>query len=331
MKIPVLDFSGFYSPDQKEKQKVADAVYKSFNEIGFLVLKNPGFRSDLIQDAFNETKKFYNLDMETKMKCEYSKERGNKGYLTMGGEKLDPSSKFMDLKETFDIGNDNEPDKPNIWPEAVPKFKPVLLEYYNTMDKVHLDLLRCISLGLNLDEEFLTPLCNENHQNLRLLRYPPLDKKIQDKYKIEDKDKEIVIRAGKHTDYGSLTLLVQDQVGGLQVKPRGTDTWIDVPYIENSIVVNVADMLMRWSNDILVSTPHRVISHLEPGKIVPERYSMAFFCNPNKKTTIEALPNTFSGSNPKKYPPVNSLEFLLARFNGTFKIGIDEEVVKAKL
>jgi isopenicillin N synthase-like dioxygenase len=184
-----------------------------------------------------------------------------------------------------------------------------MLEYFKEADALHLDVLRSLAIGLNLGEEYFTPLCNGNHQNLRLLHYPSCMKK-----QISETGQK---RAGAHTDYGTLTLLVQENVGGLQARRRD-GVWIDVPPTKGAVIINVGDCLMRWSNDILISTPHRVIQ--DPSikqDTMPPRYSIAFFCNPNKETLVKALPNTFSDSNPPKYKPINAFDYLVGRLNDT--------------
>lgn len=128
------------------------------------------------------------------------------------------------------------------------------------------------------------------------------------------------VRAGEHSDYGSITLLFQDNTGGLEVKsPKGT--WVRATPIEDTIVVNAADMLSRWSNDSIKSTKHRVIQ--PPAKegddsdTYPARYSMAYFCNPNFDAYIEALPSTWEDTG-KKYPGITSGEYLVQRLAATY-------------
>ena len=188
------------------------------------------------------------------------------------------------------------------------------LSYFSAMDALHLDILRCIAFGLGLDSEYFTPLCNENHQNLRLLRYPAVSH-----------DDNITARNGVHTDYGSLTLLVQREIGGLQARTK-QGKWVDVEPRKGAVIVNIGDMMMRWSNDILTSTPHRV--GLDPkceSKVVPERYSIAFFCNPNKSAIIKALPNTHNEENPTKYAPISSRDYLTGRLKNSIK-GVGERI-----
>lgn len=116
------------------------------------------------------------------------------------------------------------------------------------------------------------------------------------------------IGAGAHTDYGALTLLMTDGAPGLQVRPRGGD-WLDVPHVPGAFIVNIGDCLMRWTNDIYVSTPHRV---LPPPRA---RQSVAFFLDPNPDAVIAALP----GTGAPKYPSVTGAEYLRSRLDATYK------------
>jgi isopenicillin N synthase-like dioxygenase len=120
------------------------------------------------------------------------------------------------------------------------------------------------------------------------------------------------IGAGAHTDYGSVTLLLTDDAGGLEVRRRD-GVWIQAPPIPNTFVCNIGDCLMRWSNDIYVSTPHRVVS--PPGR---DRYSVAFFLDPNPDALIECLPGCSSAERPAKYPPILAADYLRQRLDATY-------------
>jgi len=148
---------------------------------------------------------------------------------------------------------------------------------------------------------------------LRLLHYTPVKKEVFEKNKAQ-------VRAGAHTDYGSITLLFQDLRGGLQVETE-QGAWEDVTPIEGTAVVNAGDLLARWTNDRVKSTNHRVVQPpVEAGENGehPARYSVAYFCNPDDEKWIDALPGTFSDSNPKKYPGVNSKDYLTMRLAATY-------------
>ncbi len=235
-------------------------------------------------------------------KAEVSKEREG------GGE---------DLKESFEIGREFEEGHANRWPDRFDvegaEFKLTMLGFFERCKEVHAVLMRGIALGMGLEAGFFEDYVTVGDNTLRLLHYPPVAPGGFQGGKR--------IRAGAHTDYGSLTLLFQDQRGGLQVeKPSG---WVDVEPIEGTIVVNAADLLARWSNDLIKSTKHRVVQPPMKGKELevghPARYSVAYFCNPDFHKWIEALPGTWEGGNGgKKYKGVNSGEYLVQRLSATY-------------
>lgn len=187
-----------------------------------------------------------------------------------------------------------------------------MLEYFAAMNQLHLAVMRCIEIALELNEGELVSKCNKNHENLRLLHYP------ESAWAPEDQDQK---RTGVHTDYGTLTMLVQGEIGGLRVKRRD-GKWFSVAPVKGGIIVQVGDMLQRWTNDVLYAPPHYVsalpvTSKDGTSKILPERFSSAFFCNPNKDVRVEALRNTYSETSPKKYKPFNAYHFLNTRLRST--------------
>jgi isopenicillin N synthase-like dioxygenase len=182
----------------------------------------------------------------------------------------------------------------NLWPD-LPEFQQVMLDYFATVQALGIDLHRAIALDLGLAEHSFAAHFSEPIATLRLLSYPAAS------------GADAQIGAGAHTDYGSLTLLMTDGVPGLQVKPRGGD-WIDVPHIDGAFVVNIGDCLMRWTNDLYVSTPHRV---LPPKK---SRRSIAFFLDPNPDAIVTALP----GTGPAKYGAITGADYLRSRLDATY-------------
>ena len=142
---------------------------------------------------------------------------------------------------------------------------------------------------------------------MRMIHYPPYEGEI----------KENQVRGGAHTDYGSITLLWRfDDVPGLQIYNKEYDEWIDAPIIENSIVLNVADMFARWSNDILKSTPHRIVN----SDLSRPRYSMPYFVDPGRDVMIENITK-----NPAKYPPISAYEYLKWRLAQSY---VDENYIE---
>jgi isopenicillin N synthase-like dioxygenase len=304
--IPIIDLS-------QDEAMVVDALMKAFTTIGFATLKNHGAEPAKIQKAFEASKSFFALDDEDnniKAKYKFQGHKSNRGYIGIGLEThdLEADNTTADHKETFDIGKEDEPGYQNLWPTELLEsttFRQDLLDYFQTMDKLYLRLMGMIEIGLKLPKDFLVNRCNAQHENLRLLHYPSLTTPR--------------VRGNVHTDFGTLTLLVQDQVGGLKVR-RKDGSWICVKPAADAVIVNVGDMLMRWSNDRLKATLHQVVP--PPGGAdgkIPERFSIAFFCNANKDATIECLESCCSadGYEPPRYPPINAHEYLTKRLMDT--------------
>jgi len=220
-----------------------------------------------------------------------------------------------DLKESFEIGREGEKDHPNNWPtsdEAAKAFKEFMLDFFAQCKDLHVEVMRAIAVGMGLSENFFDGYTDEGDNTLRLLHYPSVPKSVFKANKFQ-------VRAGEHTDYGSITLLFQDTRGGLQVKsPDGT--FVDATPIPGTVVVNAGDLLARWSNDTIKSTLHRVVEPPAPaeGDEHPARYSIAYFCNPNFKSYIEAIPGTYGEEKVKKYDGINSGDYLVQRLAATY-------------
>jgi len=346
--IPVIDFSPWISSSspsssddgatslEEERTRVSQEIFHAFSTIGFIVIINHGIPGDdaqgrggVTERAFRASQAFFQLDKQSKTKLKYQSAEANRGYIAMGQEKLDGD--LPDIKETFDIGYDKDMEYQNRWPVGTDihdEFKASMLEYFDQYDKLHLNILRALARGMGFDnDDYFTPLCNQNHQNLRLLHYPECDRKD-----IVDKGQK---RGGIHTDYGTITLVAQNGVGGLVAQKINGD-WVSVPPIPGGIAVNVGDMLQRWSNDILRATPHQILDddpfHTSTkdamnnkSERVPERYSIAFFCNANKDTSLECLPVCHSADRPPRYEPMNAYEYITMRLTATIPMSQDKQ------
>lgn len=230
-------------------------------------------------------------------KAEVEKDRGGEG---------------EDQKESFEIGRDNEEGQPNHWPEDDFEFKQVMLDFWERCKQLHAVIMKGIALALKLEPDFFADFVKQGDNTLRLLHYPAVPANAFANGRV---------RAGLHSDYGSITLLFQDSRGGLQVE-RPDGSFFDVTPIEGTIVMNAGDLLSRWSNGLIRSTRHRVV---EPplkvtteGQGYPPRYSIAYFCNPDFDKTIEALPGTWKSEKAKKWEPINSGDYLEQRLSTTY-------------
>jgi isopenicillin N synthase-like dioxygenase len=190
---------------------------------------------------------------------------------------------------------------PNQWPDWLPDVKPRIQAYIAEVDALSRYVVQLIALSLDLPAHALDHHFAHPTTFLRMLHYPP-----------QPADESEQIGSAPHTDYGIITLLAQDDSGGLQVRPRGGD-WIDAPPIPNTYVLNVADMLARWTNDRFVSTPHRVIN-----RSGGDRYSLPYFFDPAMDALIECLPTCTDATHPPLYPPVRYGDYLMERLNRNY-------------
>lgn len=296
---------------------------------------------------FETSAKYFRLPHETKMSHCWTTPEANRGYSAPGREKtttlIDPADvqklrdAAPDLKESLEIGREDEPGHPNHWPieegELV-GFREIMVEFHEKCKHLHMEVMRAIAVGLGIDEHWFDSFTDAGDNTLRLLHYPEVRKDV---FTINPGQ----VRAGAHSDYGSITLLFQDARGGLQVQGP-TGAFVDATPIEDTCVVNAGDLLARWSNDNIKSTIHRVV---EPpsgeGDVYPARYSIAYettmisaselnvleiadlrenryFCNPNFKSHIEAIPSTYAAEKDRKYPGINSGQYLAQRLAATY-------------
>jgi len=226
--------------------------------------------------------------------------------------KLDVNEVQKDIKESFEAGRDDDPVMPNIWyPDGVlPGFKDACLDFFWACYETEKQILKALALGFNLSEDYFLSFHTKPDNQLRLLHYPSV--------RASELEHEKASRIPSHADFCTLTILVQDDVGGLEVEdPHSPGTFVPVPPIPGSIVVNAGDFLMMWSNNTIRSTIHRVRSPTEKpeGDMIPSRYSIPYFCAADLSTVVDCIPSTWSTDKPKKYPPISAGEYILKRLS----------------
>jgi isopenicillin N synthase-like dioxygenase len=322
----LIDFSLFEHGTRSERLETARAILNGFQTAGFIYLKDFSISAKTIENAFEISAKFFTRSQEEKESLGWTTPEANRGYSAPGREKTTQlankddvealRAQAPDLKESFEIGREGEKDHPNMWPSsdaAAAEFKENMLDFFDQCKRLHIEVMRAIAVGMGIDEKYFDSYTNGGDNTLRLLHYPSVPKAVFKQNKLQ-------VRAGEHTDYGSITLLFQDDRGGLQVKsPDGT--FVDATPIPGTVVVNAGDLLARWSNDTIKSTLHRVVEPPSPveGDIHSARYSIAYFCNPNFDRFIEAIPGTFGAEKgERKYEGINSGEYLVQRLAATY-------------
>ncbi|MBD1995835.1 isopenicillin N synthase family oxygenase [Leptolyngbya sp. FACHB-541] len=314
VEIPVIDFSPFVTDDLEGKQRVAQEIYRACHQVGFLYLTHHGIPQEAIAHVFDQSRRFFASPDEEKQAIAWSNEMSNRGYVGVERERLD-ETKPGDLKEAFnvgkevsveDVGTENPALVLNQWPAGQDDFRQAVTEFFEVCTEAADRIFRAFAIALQMPESFISDKHQAHNYTLRLLHYPPL----------ATSPKPGQIRAGAHSDYGTLTLLFQDNVGGLEVQTT-TGEWISAPSIPDAVLINTGDLTQRWSNDVFRSTKHRVA--LPQGENVGrDRYSIAFFCQPDADAEIVCLPSCQSPENPPRYPPVTSGEYLLSRLQATY-------------
>ena len=280
--IPVIDF---------QSSTVLEEIREAYTTVGFAVFTNTLNPKDqeIIYHWFDHMKQFFKLNLDVKKKYSYQAEN-NLGYSVMGAENVDPTAP-KDMKESFNYNNTRMPD--SLWPTEIDFFKVTALNSVRIADDLTLRILTKFDTILDCGTTLV-----DAHQNpyntTRVIHYPaytgPLEKKQ--------------MRIGEHSDYGTITLLWQiNDVPGLEVQDLG-GVWHPVPYAEGGVVVNIGDLLQRWTNDYFVSTKHRVVNT----HIHQERYSMPHFVEPTPGTIVSNLLDTEA-----KYEPIESKEYLMWR------------------
>ena len=298
MTIPIIDF--------RFEQDCVEEMYKAYTTCGFAVFTNVynEWLSEF-QDWGKLMEEFFQLPLEVKKKYAYSGVTENLGYNWMEEESLTPS-KPGDLKESY---NWVEPARmqEQYWPTEIPEFKPLAQKIERISRMLSYQFLYRFEKVLRIPAGQLVEKHIDGSATMRMIHYPPYDGEI----------KEGQLRGNEHTDYGSITLLWRfDDVEALQLYDKNDDVWITVPTVENSIVLNVADMFQRWTNDLLKSTPHRVVNV----DMDRSRYSMPYFVDPGRDVIIKNLT-----SQPDKYPPISAYEYLKWRLAQSY---VDDDYVE---
>lgn len=313
--IPILDVSSLYGDDQEAVRATAATLRRYLETIGFLyVVGHPIPRAD-VEAVREASKRFFALPEEEKATLKIDK--NFRGFLPFAGSTIVTSSVAAVSKpnqsESIFFMHEVEADDPraladkplqgpNQWPqeEALPEFRATIERYVDEMSTLARKMVGAIALSLGLPSDSLDRYFEQPTTFLRLLHYPT------------QPQEEGLFGSAPHTDYGFITLLAQDNVGGLEVKNKAGD-WVPAPPVPDSFVMNVGDILARWSNDQFVSTPHRVINR--SGR---ERYSQPFFFDPSMDETIEALSVCVPAGTSPKYEPVLYGDYLMERIDKNY-------------
>jgi isopenicillin N synthase-like dioxygenase len=296
--IPLIDLAPSFSEGRDAQDAVARDIGAACRDVGFFYVRNHDVPARTIDALFEASHTFFARPFENKMQIHVAKSAARRGYESPGNQALDVDSP-ADLKESFLLGIDRGPDHPlvrartprhgpNVWPDNASELRQPCEAYFEAMMSLSRHLMHLIATSLDLPEDFFDAHYNDPNVSLRLLHYPPHPENARANQ----------LGAGAHTDWGSITVLAQDDCGGLEVQTAGGD-WVRAEPIEGTFVVNIGDLLALWTNDDYRSTPHRVLNNIS-GR---DRYSVAFFYDPDYHARIECLPSCRTTANPPRYAP----------------------------
>ena len=301
--IPTLDIRRFDS----DRQAFVAEIGAAYREWGFCGIRGHGIAQATIDNAYQAFKAFFDLPEAVKKQYHVAGSGGARGYTPFGIETA-KDSRYPDLKEFWHVGREIPRDSKyaevmpeNLWPTEVAGFRQAAYGLYQALDQLGSQVLSALALHIDLAEDYFADKTNFGNSILRPIHYPPITTPDIPN-----------VRAGAHEDINLITLLVGASAAGLEVLSRKGE-WVPFTAAEDTIVVNIGDMLQRLTNHVYPSTTHRVVN--PPGEEARKpRYSTPFFLHPNPDFMIETLPSCISAENPNRYPtPISSHEYLLER------------------
>jgi isopenicillin N synthase-like dioxygenase len=296
-------------PDALET--AAGLVCRAVEDIGFFGIADHGVADEVVADAFAASARFHALPLDAKLAVKIN--ASHRGYMPMADQHRAEAAK-ANLSESFLVGAELAADDPDVlaaapmcglnqWPAELPDIRAPLAAYRDAMTALGRRMLGLFETALEVPDGFFQRCFTKPLTFVRALHYPPAPAHLPpDQF-----------GAAPHSDFGFITMLAQDDVGGLQVRTRAGD-WIDAPNMPGVFIVNVGDMLMRWTNDRFVSTLHRVLN--APGR---DRYSLPFFFDPDVDTVVECIDSCRGPGNPPRYAPIVWGDYLTERFNANHK------------
>lgn len=311
--LPIIDLTPLVSGDHVAKARLGEALRQACEHSGFFYVAGHGIPQSLTDSVFAASKAFFDLPLADKQRVSKASSAANRGYEDLGGQTLEPGAP-PDLKEGFYIGEDVSPDDPRVlagafntgpnqWPQGVSGFREVMTEYYARLLELSERIMTALALSLGLPEDYFREFCTQPLATLRLLHYPPQPPQAEPGEK----------GCGAHTDFGGITILLLDDKPGLQVWNDGSGCWMDADQIPGTFVVNLGDMIARWTNDRYRSTLHRVINTSGA-----ERYSVPFFYSGALQHQVRCLPVCLEEGESARYAPTTVEGHLREMYRRTY-------------
>jgi isopenicillin N synthase-like dioxygenase len=313
--IPLIDFGPAFRGEPAGVDTVADQVRRACETVGFFYLQGHGVPDAVVADAFAASREFHAMPSPDKHRLAI--DENNIGYLApnesiQGASGVHKATR-PNYNESFFITHDRGADHPDVragkplrgrnqWPEGHAAMRAAMVRYFKTLEGIGEGMLPVLARALDMPAEGFAPFFrNEAHINLRFLHYPP-----------QEVDDDEQFGQGPHTDNSFITILARMEVPGLAVRLTNGE-WMAPPLIPGTFLVNLGNMMKRWSNDRFLSTPHGVLN--DSGT---DRYSIAFFYSPNVDSVIECLPSCLGPDNPPRYPPAVYRDLVLDFYNANY-------------
>jgi isopenicillin N synthase-like dioxygenase len=315
--IPVIDISTFLTGTALEREALARQVDETNRSVGFLLISGHGVPREQIDEMFAVSQQFFEspLAVRSAVQAPVGQHHGYHPMAASGLAAKEGAAALPDLREYFMAGRMDldHPSfgteqgqlfhRPNQWPSELAAFRTATQAYYRTMEALGAVLMRLFAQALKVDEYWFDTRIDHHFSILSSVYYPAQSNAPEPGQ----------LRAGAHTDYGALTILAPtDAPGGLQIMDY-SGQWIDVPFRSDAFVINLGDMMQRWTNDRWRSTPHRVVNPPEALRTIGPRQSLAYFLHPNHDAVIEAIPGCVPLGETPKYPPILAGEYMRER------------------
>jgi isopenicillin N synthase-like dioxygenase len=294
--IPVISLSALGKGNEEEAATIA-AIRKASEQVGFFYATDHGVDPLLTSSIIDECHRLFALPKDELDRYGLVNSDVFAGYLSVGQRGAN-TQRPRDLLEAFNLCSESAPGDPyvarhvplhgvNQWPQALPTLKPLVLAYYAAMDKLGARLLQAFSMALGLSREALDAQYRRPISQLRLLHYPAQEQAVDE-----------MMGARAHRDVGMFTILLQDNVGGLEVS-NASGEWIVAPPVEGTFIINLGEMMKLLTNDYFASALHRVVNR--SGR---QRFSVPYFFNPDYETTLSTLPQFVDDKHPAQFKPI---------------------------
>ena len=328
--VPVISIRPLVTPDPdpEELRRTVEQIGAACRDVGFFYITDHGVPQADSEALFDAARSFFSLPLEEKMRIRLGRTEQFRGFVPLGGEVTGGKTDWHECLDIQPLSGrtadtiaaaaaarrpDRHPlDDPDQWPPALPDFPATVMRAWDQLYELSARIASGMALSLGLDADYFAPYHGMELSDLRMVHYPPYDEVVGASAPERVAMEEIDHGFGAHVDYGFLAVLQQDEVGGLEVRnPAGE--WIPAPHIPGAFLVNIGQMMQRWTNDRYRATWHRVQL---PGAV--DRYSIPFFFEPAYDAVIAPLDVCVDEDNPPRYEPVQFGPYVVDLFSKAY-------------